>query len=325
MLRTAGNRFTNKASLKKLASSRRGFSSTPQPKPQSPILTSKRQPDGGDYSPILALLGIVTIFGLPVYYIKTEKIQLDSQVENIIGTLLGTSTVLYLRPDRDFKGNIDLSYGETADGATGSKEGSSEEQSESSSSSVKESGSNGADGSNSSATSSDLSSGLSSNIFGSNGGGAADTHTNKGEGKTEDLVCPLPQKKTQDAIVTTADAAGGSDASGSSDENSLVCPIPQKITGSSAVAVVDAKELASSYSKEHSSGGAATPAGSSSGTTDAVCPMPQSKAAAAGAGAGVGAGVGAGGDAVGNTTSKSSTDSSSASKTGAFYYLFWRE
>jgi hypothetical protein len=318
MLRTAGNRFTNKASLKKLASSRRGFSSTPQPKPQSPILTSKRQPDGGDFSPIMALLGIVTIFGLPVYYIKKEKIQLDSQVENIIGTLLGTSTVLYLRPDRDFKGNIDLSYGETADGATGSKEGSSEEHSESSSSSVKESGSNGADGSNSSATSSDLSSGLSSNILGSNAGGAADTHTNKGEGKAEDLVCPLPQKKTQDAIVTTAGAAGGSNASGSSDENSLVCPIPQKITGSSgSVAVVDAKELASSHSKEHSSGGAATPAGSSSGTTDAVCPMPQSKAA--------GAGAGAGGDAVGNSTSKSSTDSSSASKAGVFYYLFWKE
>jgi hypothetical protein len=314
MLRTAGNRFTNKASLKKLASSRRGFSSTPQPKPQSPILTSKRQPDGGDFSPILALLGIVTIFGLPVYYIKTEKIQLDSQVENIIGTLLGTSTVLYLRPDRDFKGNIDLSYGETADGATGSKEGSSEEQSESSSS-AKESGSNGADGSNSSATSSDLFSGLSSNIFGSNAGGAADTHTNIGEGKAEDLVCPLPQKKTQDAIVATAGAAGGSDTSGSSDENSLVCPIPQKLIGSSgSVAVVDAKELASSYSKEHSSGGAATPAGSSSGTTDAVCPMPQSKAA----------GAGAGGDAVGNTTSKSSTDSSSATKTGVSFHIFCR-
>ena len=315
MLRTAGNRFTNKASLKKLASSRRGFSSTPQPKPQSPILTSKRQPDGGDFSPILALLGIVTIFGLPVYYIKTEKIQLDSQIENIVGTLLGTSTVLYLRPDRDFKGNIDLSYGETADGATGSKEGSSEEQSESSSSSAKESGSNGADGSNSSATSSDLSSGLASNVFGSNAGGSADTHTNKGEGKTEDLVCPLPQKKTQDAIVTTAGAAGGSDASGSSDEDSLVCPIPQKITGSSAVAVVDAKELALSHSREHSSGGAATPAVSSSTNTDAVCPMPQNKAA----------GAGAGGDAIGNTTSKSSTDSSSASKTGVFYYLFWNE
>jgi hypothetical protein len=311
MLRTAGNRFTNKASLKKLASSRRGFSSTPQPKPQSPILTSKRQPDGGDFSPIMALLGIVTIFGLPVYYIKTEKIQLDSQVENIIGTLLGTSTVLYLRPDRDFKGNIDLSYGETADGATGSKEGSSEEQSKSSSSSVKESGSNGADGSNSSTTFSDLSSGLSSNIFGSNAGGAADTHADKGEGKGEDTVCPLPQKKTQDAIVTTAGAAGGSDAIGSSDENSLVCPIPQKITGSSgSVAVVDAKELASSHFKEHSSGGAATPAGSSSGTTDAVCPMPQSKAAGAGA--------------VGNTTSKPSTDSSSASKAGALFHLFLR-
>ena len=305
MLRTVGNRFSSKAALNKLVLSRRGLSSTPQPKPQSPILTSKRQPDDGDFNPFFALLGIVTIFGSPVYYIKMRKIQLDSQVENIVGTLLGTSTVLYLRPDRDFKGNIIPSDEGTADGATGSKESSSssEEQSESSSSSAKESGSNGADGSNSSANSSDLSTGLFSNVSGSNAGGAADTYTNNVEGKAEDLVCPLPQKKTHDAIFSAAGGSGASDAS-----DSLVCPIPQKNTGSAAV--VDAKELASSHSKEHSSGGATTPAGSSSGTIDAVCPMPQSKTA--------GAGAGAGGDALLNTTSKSLTDTSSPSKAGVF-------
>ena len=299
MLRTVGNRFTSKVSLNKLVPSKRRFSSTPPTKLQSTILTSERKPADGGVNSVIAILGIALVFGLPVIYIKTEKIQLDAQVENVIGTLLGTSAVLFLRPDTAAKDSIDLTLDRVAGDATGSfgNSISSEEQSGTSSSLANEIGGQSAHGGDSSASSTDRSSGSAVNIIGAVGAGV-DSSDKLGE-NAEDLVCPFPPKKAQDAAVATA---------GEGDASSLVCPLPQESSASSSATAsgVDAKEDSSSHSKEHSSG-AATSVVSSSGITDAVCPIPQNNSAGGGAG--------------------SSSDPAIQSKSGThlFHHLFWTE
>ena len=305
MLRTVGNRFTSKVSLNKLVTSKRRFSSTPPTKLQSTILTSERKPSDGGVNSVIAILGIALVFGLPVIYIKTEKIQLDAQVENVIGTLLGTSAVLFLRPDTAAKDSIDLSSDGAAGDATGSlgNSTSSEEQSGTSSSLANEIGGHSAHGGVSSASSTNRSSGSAVNATGAEraggaGGAGVDSSDKLGE-NAEDLVCPFPPKKAQDAAVATA---------GDSDASSLVCPMPQKSSASSSATAsgVNAKEDSSSHSKEHSSG-AATSVVSSSGITDAVCPIPQNSTAGGGAG--------------------SSSDPATQSKAGihTFYHILWAE
>lgn len=89
MLRTFNNRFTRNVSQKRIGSCERHFSSPPIPK-----YAVKEGKGGG----IVSLLTITALVGGSIAYIKTKEIRLDPQIENVIGTLLGTEAVLFLRP-----------------------------------------------------------------------------------------------------------------------------------------------------------------------------------------------------------------------------------
>ena len=71
-------------------SSGRGFSSNFPP--------TQRPRSGGSGNPIIALLATAVTVAAPVLYIKTQNVQIDSRLENVVGLLFGTEAVLFLRP-----------------------------------------------------------------------------------------------------------------------------------------------------------------------------------------------------------------------------------
>ena len=91
MLRTFSNRIGAKASIKNFGCQGRNFSTPPRPplKNQKPAVGS---------TGVISLLTIALLAAVPVVYIKTGEIQLMPEIENVIGTLLGTEAVLFLRP-----------------------------------------------------------------------------------------------------------------------------------------------------------------------------------------------------------------------------------
>ena len=91
MLRTFSNRIGAKASIKNFGYQGRNFSTPPRPplKNQKPAVGS---------TGVISLLTIALLAAVPVVYIKTGEIQLMPEIENVIGTLLGTEAVLFLRP-----------------------------------------------------------------------------------------------------------------------------------------------------------------------------------------------------------------------------------
>lgn len=108
MLRSFGKRVTGNFSGKNFGSSsgRRFISNKPTSNTQLNVRSTERKPADGAGTTVVALIAVALIAAAPVIYIKNEKIQLDAQIENVIGTLLGTSAVLFLRPDAEIDAGV---------------------------------------------------------------------------------------------------------------------------------------------------------------------------------------------------------------------------
>ena len=104
MLRSFGNRVTRNNSIKYGKSTERTFSSKPpvdkQPQKVASAIKQVRpaptsQGSGSGFIP----LGLTALCFLgPVAYIKLNGIKLSPENENVLGSLLGTQMVLFLRP-----------------------------------------------------------------------------------------------------------------------------------------------------------------------------------------------------------------------------------
>jgi hypothetical protein len=268
MLRLASNRVTGKFSNRNLKSAaERRFSSKPPFSP--PINMIPKAKGGGDgvATSVAALVAIMLVTAAPVVYVKMEKIQLDPRIENIIGTIVGTHAVLFLRPDghqKDLSPSLYKSVTEI-DGFNDNSDVSGE-QSTSDSINIADETLEQVAGQKSAVSASNAISSKSTSVSskavteaaagGKKVAGKESSNAEKGDGKVEsksdeELVCPMPAKKVpiEEAVcpmppknsgattaTTTAGAATTTSAAGASATSSVAAATPSATTGATATA-----------------------------------------------------------------------------------------
>ena len=87
-------------------SSGRGFSNKPPSNIPPNVPPTGKPKSGGSGVSVVALLATAITVGAPIIYVKTQNVQIDSRLENVIGLMFGTEAVLFLRPTEEGSSTI---------------------------------------------------------------------------------------------------------------------------------------------------------------------------------------------------------------------------